>query len=231
MREDAPNGGAAGDRLPRGRHQLSRDEVLSSQRRRMLDAMTVAVARSGYADTTVADVIDVAGVSRRTFYEHFRDKQACYLAAFAESAMDVLQQVALRTAAADHWLERAREGLRAYLGHLAAHPDASVAFIAEVAGAGSEAFAQRDRIHAQFAEFLRAVRDEAAEELPLPPLPDEAYVLIVGGLEYVVAREIRAGRARRLPALEDHLLYVALSMFAGHRAAAAAVPELGTPAR
>ena len=69
-------------RLPRGPHQLAREEVLASQRARMLEAMAHAVAAKGYAATTVADVVGGAGVSRKTFYEHFQDKEDCFLAAF-----------------------------------------------------------------------------------------------------------------------------------------------------
>ena len=64
--------------LPRGRHGFTRAEVVASQRARMLDAMARAVAEHGYANTSVRDVITLAGVSRETFYEHFADKAACF---------------------------------------------------------------------------------------------------------------------------------------------------------
>ena len=63
--------------------------VLASQRGRMLGAMADAVASKGYAGTTVADVVAGAGVSRKTFYEHFRDKEECFLAAF-DAGVDLL---------------------------------------------------------------------------------------------------------------------------------------------
>jgi len=78
------------EQLPRGRHGLSRDHVLASQRGRMLDAICQAVAEKGYARTAVADVIERAGVSRETFYEHFADKEECFLAAY-ELASDTLR--------------------------------------------------------------------------------------------------------------------------------------------
>src|SRR5215218_6805837 len=75
--------------LPRGPHHLARDEVMASQRGRMLDAMAQVVAEKGYGAATVADVIERAGVSRKTFYEHFRDKEACFLAAF-DTGVEIL---------------------------------------------------------------------------------------------------------------------------------------------
>src|SRR3954454_19040502 len=69
------------EQLPRGRHSLTREQVESSQRERLLLAMCEAVAERGYVATSVADVIARARVSRETFYRHFADKQTCFEAA------------------------------------------------------------------------------------------------------------------------------------------------------
>ena len=74
------------EQLPRGRHGIPREEVLASQRGRMLVAMTEAVAERGFAKVTVADVIRRAGVSRETFYQHFSDKDDAFLAALDGAA-------------------------------------------------------------------------------------------------------------------------------------------------
>src|SRR3954470_22993998 len=77
--------------LPRGRHRLTREEVQTSQRERMLLSMAEAASVKGYAKTTVADVIKRARVSRETFYEHFSDKEDCFLAAYDEAVNHVLE--------------------------------------------------------------------------------------------------------------------------------------------
>jgi len=77
--------GASGplfERLPRGPHRLERSEVLSHQRARIHAAMVECVAREGYAATSVKGVITLAGVSRRTFYEQFANREDCFLATF-----------------------------------------------------------------------------------------------------------------------------------------------------
>src|SRR5689334_20039095 len=108
--------------LPRGPHRLTRETVVESQRGRMLDAMAQAVAEKGYPATTVADVIAHAGVSRKTFYEHFRDKEDCFLAAYDTGVELLLGE--LRAAGDDTQdpLERARARTRAYLETLASEP-------------------------------------------------------------------------------------------------------------
>ena len=70
------------ERLPRGPHRLARSEVILHQRARIHGAMIEAVARGGYDETSVKQVIGLAGVSRRAFYEQFANKQECFLATF-----------------------------------------------------------------------------------------------------------------------------------------------------
>jgi AcrR family transcriptional regulator len=67
-------------RLPHGPHRLERDEVILHQRARIHGAMVEAVAHNGYEGTSVKQVIGLAGVSRRSFYEQFANKEACFLA-------------------------------------------------------------------------------------------------------------------------------------------------------
>ena len=69
-------------RLPPGRHSVPAEEVARQQRLRLMAGMLDAVGEQGYVATSVADVLSRAGVSRRTFYEHFADKEACFLQAF-----------------------------------------------------------------------------------------------------------------------------------------------------
>ena len=80
-------------RLPHGPHRLDRDEVVANQRTRIHGAMIEAVARNGYEGTRVKQVIALAGVSRRSFYEQFANKEGCFLATFDVLARRELQQI------------------------------------------------------------------------------------------------------------------------------------------
>ena len=80
-------------RLPRGTHGLDRDVVEASQRTRLLEAVGRAVAERGYAAATIDDVVRRAGVSKKTFYEHFADKQDCFLAAYEAASEELLERV------------------------------------------------------------------------------------------------------------------------------------------
>src|ERR687889_66607 len=89
--------------LPRGRNAAPREVVRESQRGRLLGAMAACVGESGYADVSVADVIARAGVSRKTFYEHFDNKLECFLAAYDAGVDAMLGAIddAIGKAAAD----------------------------------------------------------------------------------------------------------------------------------
>src|SRR3954449_3106977 len=100
-------------RLPRGRHGLTREEVVRSQRGRIFRAMAETMARKGYAATSVSEVLRAAGVSRETFYEQFTSKEDCFMAAFEAAVASVLGTV--RDAPGATPLERFERGLRGYL--------------------------------------------------------------------------------------------------------------------
>lgn len=219
-------------RLPRGPHRLAREVVVASQRGRMLEAMADAVAARGYGPTTVAHVIARAGVSRRTFYEHFRDKEECFLAAY-DAGVDLLLDTLRAAGADDHGpageaaaggdgvapadlLARARARTRAYLATLAAEPAFARTFLIEVAAAGPRALARREAVHDRFAALLREQVAAARAHLPaLPEPPPEAYLAAVGATDTLVTRLVAAGRTADLPGLEEPILYVQLSLLAG----------------
>jgi AcrR family transcriptional regulator len=201
--------------LPRGPHQLAREVVLASQRGRMIEAMAEAVAEKGYAATTVADVVARAGVSRRTFYEHFSDKEDCFLAAY-DAGVDLLLGHLVEEATAAEglgWPERARRGVRAYLDVLAAEPAFARTFLIEVLAAGPRALARRAEVHARFVDLLRAQTALAREDHPgLREPPPEAFAAIVGGVNEVVSDWVREGRGDRLAELEPALTWFQLAL-------------------
>lgn len=178
--------------LPRGRHAAARDVVLASQRGRLLEAMAAAVAEQGYAATTVADVIARAGVSRKTFYEHFADKHACFLAAWESGFEFMLGLVVQAVEQADGWEEQLRAGARVYLEVLAAQPAFARSFLIEVLGAGDDALDRRAALHRRFADVIAAgYRAARAEDPSLGPLPDFIPQAAAGAVWELTAEHVR----------------------------------------
>jgi AcrR family transcriptional regulator len=215
------------ERLPRGPHRLAREEVLASQRARMLEAMAHAVAAKGYAATTVADVVGGAGVSRKTFYEHFRDKEECFLAAWDAGVQILVDAVERSTLEAQgEWRAHIRAGVRAYLETLARQPDFARTFLIEVLAAGPRALERRADVHARFAELLKTLHESYRADHPdeIPELPDEVFIATVGAVNELVSDRVRKGRTAELLELEPVISYLQIAFLAGHQRAA---DELG----
>jgi len=200
--------------LPRGPHNLTRDHVLASQRERMIEAVAAAVASKGYGATTVGDVVAGAGVSRKTFYEHFRDKEDCFLAAFDAGVDDLLRAIVAAEPDAPGWKAALRARVHAYLSTLAAHPDFAHAFLIEVFTAGPRALERRNEVHARFEQLLS---DLYARHDPTPSLRAETWTAAVGALNEVVVAHLRTRGAADLPALEDALVDIQVALFAAPR--------------
>jgi AcrR family transcriptional regulator len=192
--------------------------VTESQRNRIHQAMIEVVSERGYPETRVVDVIGVAGVSRKTFYELFDSKEDCFLAAY-----DVLLENLLGEAADEFesmpgtpWAERISASLEALLDHLAKHPDEARFAIVEVLAAGPKALARRDAALRQFTGFLEAGRSETSVELP-----GITSLAIAGGINELLYTEILHGAVGRLPGrLPDLVFWVALPFLGAEGATA-----------
>ena len=131
------------DRLPKGPHDLTRDQVQASQRERILDAILDAVGEHGYAATTVAHVTKAAGISRTTFYEQFRSKEDAFLTAYDAFGERFLADMTRVTATSPG---RGPVRRRRAAGELGADgPNACRAFLLEIYSVGEAGLQHRDR--------------------------------------------------------------------------------------
>jgi AcrR family transcriptional regulator len=203
--------------LPRGRHGLPRGFVTSNQRERMLDSMAEMASAKGYARVTVSDVTTHAGVSRRTFYDQFSDKEDCFLAAFDTIGDQLLRPA--RAAARDgerSWAMRVRLALGALLELLAAEPAFARVALVEVLCSGQVALERRDALLDRFAAVL------APGQGPAPRAVAEDRRLaraVIGGVYETLYQRVIAGEVERLPELLPDLLYCVLVPYLGHSAA------------
>ncbi|HYN90884.1 MAG TPA: TetR/AcrR family transcriptional regulator [Thermoleophilaceae bacterium] len=206
MYQGVHNVGATPDiprRLPRGTHGLDPSLVAASQRTRLLEAVGRAVAEKGYAGATIDDIVRGAGVSKKTFYEHFEDKLGCFLAAYEAASDELFEHVRAAQADGGDWLDRTRAGIGAYLRWLAAEPALARVFLIEVAAAGPEAAERRERLRDRYAERMRELQDEAS-------VPDEIFHAVVAAADDLVVRRLREGG--NLLELEPVLLHLQVAL-------------------
>ncbi len=195
--------------LPPGRHSFTREVVLASQRGRLLDAMAQTVAERGYGATTVAHVVGRAGVSRKTFYEHFSDKEDCFLAVYDTGIAYVLGRIVEtlgEESPASDAHSRIAAGLQAFLSVLAEEPAFSRAIILEVHAAGPSAMSRRRATLEAFARRYMSINEQARETQPaIPKLSREIALALVGAILELVAVRIEDGAVQQLTELTQPL--------------------------
>lgn len=179
----------------------------STHRGRLLEAMAELVSERGYPAVTVGEVVGRARVSKRTFYEHFADREACFLAVYASAAEAPMARIA--EAVSDPSVRsRATEGLigaatRAYLGALAEQPALTRTLLTEISSVGPRGWAVRREVFGRFADQLVAlVEASRTERRGLPTLSRPLAIALVGGINELVLDEVEAGRAASLAELE-----------------------------
>ena len=156
-------------RLPHGPHRLGTEEVIRNQRTRMHGAMIEAVARNGYEGTSVKQVVGLAGVSRRSFYEQFANKQECFLATYRPDRHARARRVAAayRSARGD-----AEERMQAAFGELgqaiSANWNSASLAILEAPKAGAPALLRLRRASATFEQMLAGCFEHSSTTSPLP---------------------------------------------------------------
>ncbi len=199
--EDAP-------KLPSGRHGLPRDAVLSNQRERILRALAATIAGYGYGGSSVERIVKRAGVSRRTFYEQFADREDAYLQAYDEAAACMLERLEAA------WEEPGADGrlrgcLQTMLDSVAAEPALARIFMVDVLAVGPAALERRERHMRSFAALLE--RDARAHDgSPPPPLAADG---LAAAIYDVVFSRVSRGRTEELPELLEDLHSFCLMIF------------------
>jgi AcrR family transcriptional regulator len=177
----------------------------ASHRARLTDGLAGAIAEKGYAAATIADVVAHARVSKRTFYEHFADKEACFLALYSQTTDELLALIGAEVARADGgWAQRLATAARAYFDRLAAEPALIRTGLIEIRAAGPTARTLRRDVQRRYADMLRALSDEAAAEDPsVTPLSPVLATAVVGGIDELMLEAVEAGQEHRMGELAD----------------------------
>jgi AcrR family transcriptional regulator len=190
-------------RLPRGRHGLSREEVVASQRTRILRALAETMAERGFVATSVAEVLRAAGVSRETFYQQFTSKEDCFMAAYDEAVAIVLAGMGASVAGdgeALGRLERLDQALGSYLETIAGEPAFARVFLLEVYAAGPAALERRAEAQQRFVAMLTALLGVSA--------PDDRFLVeaLVAATSSLVTSRLAANDLDGLRGLREPLV-------------------------
>jgi AcrR family transcriptional regulator len=166
---------------------------------RLLEAVAACVTERGFARTTIADIARRAQTSKRTFYEHFPDKEACFLAAYAAHSERMLERIANAALAEPDVEARLDAAIRVYLGALHERADQTRAFLIEIQAAGPNALQLRRAIQGRFAELLRVLVDAGRAQHPeLAQLSPAMANAVVGGINELLLITVERSGVRAL---------------------------------
>jgi AcrR family transcriptional regulator len=171
---------------------------LREHRHRLLEGMARAVASKGYGDTTIADIVREASVSRRTFYQHFSTKSECLIALYEAASRNALKVLRDAIDLQHPWQTRVERALTAYLGCMVQNPVLIRTLFIEILGLGTEGLAARRRVNQQIADFMLGVvnREEAHERAR--PLSPSMAMAVVGGINELILQYIEQDRVAQL---------------------------------
>ena len=163
-------------------------------RRRLLHALAESIAEIGYRDTTVADIVRRARTSRRTFYEHFADKEACFLALLSAANERLIREV---TAAVDpkaSWDVQIRQAITAYVTMVESEPALVLSWIRDLPSLGIRARTlQRDMLEG-FVTTVQALSGTAElKAAGIAPVPRPVAIIMLGGLRELIAWTVEDG--------------------------------------
>jgi AcrR family transcriptional regulator/DNA-binding MarR family transcriptional regulator len=156
----------------------------------MIAAMVEVARERGVGQVTVADIVARSGVSRRTFYEVFEDREDCFLAAFDEAVERAAGRVVPAFAAGGGWRERVRSGLGALLEFFDDEPGLGVFCVVDALGAGPRALERRARVVDVLVDAVDEGRGEARGSLRPTRLTAEG---VVGGVLGVLYARLATG--------------------------------------
>jgi AcrR family transcriptional regulator len=186
--------------LPPGRG-TSREKAARNQRERLFGATVATVAEKGYEATTVADLVELSGVSRSAFYKHFDDKQACFLAAVEAIVWPALEKLG----AGDGepiGVDRARRSFETLIKQIVEQPAAAKMCVVEVYAAGPEGAALVDRVMDTTTTVTASLLEQVPER---QGMPIELVRALAGGIQKVIHKRLYRGQEADLTELTPQL--------------------------
>ncbi|HEV2858033.1 MAG TPA: TetR/AcrR family transcriptional regulator [Solirubrobacterales bacterium] len=185
--------------------------MVENQRARLVEGMIETVAEVGYGKATIANVIAAAKVSRKTFYESFANREACYRAAY-EASFEFLRERVTAGASSSEWADSVRGGLASFLETLGAHPPLATFFLISPASVGDEV---AERHHAAIRELVEVLLAKMPAGAGAEAAAEIRTDALAGGLARLTAMQVSGGRAAELPGLLPDLVELFLRPYLG----------------
>jgi AcrR family transcriptional regulator len=163
-------------------------------RQRLLDALEESISEDGYPRTTVADIVRRAHTSRRTFYEHFDSREACFVALLSDANAEQVRQISAAVDPSAPWRSQVRQAVEAWISSGESRPALMLSWIRDVPSLGSAARRlQRDAME-NFIEMVQALGGtEEFRSAGVGPVSRQRIIMLLGGLRELTAITVEEG--------------------------------------
>ena len=174
--------------------QASGTDGNAAFKRRLLDALAASIAEDGYRATTVADIVRRARTSRRTFYEHFADKEACFVALLSDKNGDLLREVSEAVDPKAPWELQIRQAVTAWIAAADTEPALVLSWIRDLPSLGQRARTHQREMLERFVTLVQALSDTAEiKAAGMEQIPRPVAIIMLGGLRELIAWTVEDG--------------------------------------
>jgi AcrR family transcriptional regulator len=170
------------------------DDDKGKFRQRLLDGLAESISEAGYSNTTVADIVRRARTSRRTFYQHFSSKEACFVALLTDTNAEMVRHIYAAVDRSAPWQSQVRQAVEAWIAAAEARPTVMLSWIRDVPALGPAARGlQRDVMEA-FIDMVQALGDtDELRAIGIGPVPRQRAIMLLGGLRELTAITVENG--------------------------------------
>jgi len=195
---------------PPDKRAVARKRARTAQRLRLALAMIDAIAENGYRATRVADVIALAGVSRKTFYEHFANRQECLLATYDMVTEEGMRRVEQAYRETEGWPGRVEAAIRTLFEASIENPGALRLSLVEIGALGPAGIERRERSIDRYVSIFREGLERAPGEGTASEMTLKA---VIGGVNRVLYRRRLEGEGAELLGIIPDLVSWATSYY------------------
>jgi AcrR family transcriptional regulator len=179
---------------PRRDHDGTAHEDADEFSRRLLDGLATSIAEKGYRNTTIADVVRGARTSRRTFYEYFSSKEACYIALLTAANTAVVQQISAAVDQTAPWVTQVRQAIEAWIACAESEPAIMLSWIRDVPALGDAARRLQREMMEAFIAMIQTLCDTGEwRAAGIGPPSRQLAIMLLGGLRELTASTVEDG--------------------------------------
>lgn len=163
-------------------------------RQRLLDGLAASIEADGYRNTTVADVVRRARTSRRTFYEHFDSKEACFVALLTDANTEMIRQIAAAVDPASRWTAQVRQAVAAWISCAESQPAITLSWIRDVPSLGTAARELQRDVMSAFVTLIQTLCSTPEwRAVRTSPVSRQLAIMVFGGLRELIATTVEDG--------------------------------------